>query len=230
MICVCVCVCVCVCMLSHTHTHTHTYMLSSDLFLLHYCFTFLWPQMLQSCFTPVVLILYLYIYMYMYILLLTSSFTYNIHIYNIGIYSCLEICRTKACHIKALWDSTNAPGARVWRVSWTKACHSQALLRHLALGFTGVARLKLVANALLLLYIASLYKGPALVFTRVARLKPYSFSTRTLLVLFLLCVCVCVCRLTGLVECVQHSEGLRRDGACNHTVLCCSRAQLVEHR
>jgi hypothetical protein len=47
----------------------------------------------------------------------------------------------------------------------------------------------------------------------------YSCCTRTLLVLFLLCVCVCVCRLTGLVECVQHSEGLRRDGGWEHDVL-----------
>ena len=40
---------------------------------------------------------------------------------------------------------------------------------------------------------------------------------RTLLVLFLLCVCVC--RRTGLVECVEESEGLRRDGAWEHGVL-----------
>jgi hypothetical protein len=45
----------------------------------------------------------------------------------------------------------------------------------------------------------------------------YSCFTRTLLVLFLLFVCVC--RLTGLVECVEESEGLRRDGACEHGVL-----------
>jgi hypothetical protein len=44
----------------------------------------------------------------------------------------------------------------------------------------------------------------------------YSCFTRTLLVLFLLCVRVCVWRLTGLVECVEQSEGLRRDGACEH--------------
>jgi hypothetical protein len=47
----------------------------------------------------------------------------------------------------------------------------------------------------------------------------YSCFTRTLLVLFLLCVCVCVCRLTGLVGCVQHSEGLRRDGGWERDVL-----------
>ena len=44
----------------------------------------------------------------------------------------------------------------------------------------------------------------------------FSCFTRTLLVLFLLCVCVC--GLTGLLECVQQSEGLRRDGACEHGV------------
>ena len=30
---------------------------------------------------------------------------------------------------------------------------------------------------------------------------------------------MCVCRLTGLAECVEHSEGLRRDGAWEHGVL-----------
>ncbi len=30
---------------------------------------------------------------------------------------------------------------------------------------------------------------------------------------------MCVCRLTGLVECVEESEGLRRDGAWEHGVL-----------
>ncbi len=32
-------------------------------------------------------------------------------------------------------------------------------------------------------------------------------------------LCVCVCRLTGLVEFVEESEGLRRDGAWEHGVL-----------
>ncbi len=45
----------------------------------------------------------------------------------------------------------------------------------------------------------------------------YSCFTRTLLVLFLLCVCVC--HLTGPVECVEESEGLRRDGAWEHGML-----------
>ncbi len=30
---------------------------------------------------------------------------------------------------------------------------------------------------------------------------------------------MCVCRLTGLLECVEDSEGLRRDGAWEHGVL-----------
>ena len=45
----------------------------------------------------------------------------------------------------------------------------------------------------------------------------YSCFTRTLLSLFF--VCVCVCRLAGLVEFVEESEGLRRDGAWEHGVL-----------
>ena len=32
-------------------------------------------------------------------------------------------------------------------------------------------------------------------------------------------MCVCVCRLTGLVECVEQSEGLRREAAWEHGVL-----------
>jgi hypothetical protein len=46
--------------------------------------------------------------------------------------------------------------------------------------------------------------------------------TPALLVLysyFFWCVWVCVCRLTRLVECVEESEGLRRDGAWEHGVL-----------
>jgi hypothetical protein len=42
----------------------------------------------------------------------------------------------------------------------------------------------------------------------------YSYCTRTFLA-----VCVSVCRLTGLVKCVEESEGLRRDGAWEHGVL-----------
>ncbi len=42
----------------------------------------------------------------------------------------------------------------------------------------------------------------------------YSYFTRTFLA-----VCVCVCRRTGLVESVEESEGLRRDGAWEHGVL-----------
>ncbi len=36
---------------------------------------------------------------------------------------------------------------------------------------------------------------------------------------FSCCVCVWASRLTGLVECVEESEGQRRDGACEHDVL-----------
>jgi hypothetical protein len=45
----------------------------------------------------------------------------------------------------------------------------------------------------------------------------YSYFTPTLLLLFLLCMCVC--RLTVLVESVEQSEGLSRDGACQNAVL-----------
>ncbi len=123
----------------------------------------------------------------------------------------------------------------------------------MALVFTGVARLTLVANALLLLY--SCFAPPLLLlYFNIMHIHIYiyiyihiyallllyscftsryicnccnpalleyihlcSCFTRTLLVLFLLCVCVC--RLTGLVECVEESEGLRRDGAWEHGVL-----------
>ena len=44
----------------------------------------------------------------------------------------------------------------------------------------------------------------------------YAYFTRTFLGVR---VCVCVSRLTGLVECVKQSEGLRRDGAWEHGVL-----------
>jgi hypothetical protein len=46
--------------------------------------------------------------------------------------------------------------------------------------------------------------------------------TPALLVLysyFSCCMCVRVCRFFGLVECVEESEGLRRDGGCEHGVL-----------
>ena len=131
-ICICMCVCVCVCVCVYTHTHSHTPCLSCCLCI-------------YICFTLALLRLYLY---------------YNIYnIYNIGIYSYWESCRRKALHIQALWGSTKAPGARVSRAFCTKAFHSNALLRDLALVFTGAARLQLVANALLLLYIVRLYSG-----------------------------------------------------------------------
>jgi hypothetical protein len=60
------------------------------------------------------------------------------------------------------------------------------------------------------------------VFVCVSVLLIYSFILPGILLFysyFTRCVCVCVCRLTGLVECVEQSEGLRRDGAWKHGVL-----------
>jgi hypothetical protein len=70
----------------------------------------------------------------------------------------------------------------------------------LYLCFTRVSPLLIYASAVIMFYFNIFIRTPAL------------------LVLFLLCVCVCVCRLTGLVECVEHSEGLRRDGEWEHGV------------
>jgi hypothetical protein len=59
-------------------------------------------------YTPALLLLHYYlsccVRIYVYALIrLYSGLTFNIYIiYNIGIYSYLESCRTKACHIKAL--------------------------------------------------------------------------------------------------------------------------------
>ncbi len=111
------CVCVYICfMLSHTHTHTqntHTQTHSSTYAffcfvpaaLLHYLSL---PKnasvLFYSCCTHTLLIhKHVYVRTPAY-LLFYSGFTYNIwyYIHNIGIYSCLESCRTKACHIKAL--------------------------------------------------------------------------------------------------------------------------------
>jgi hypothetical protein len=48
----------------------------------------------------------------------------------------------------------------------------------------------------------------------------YSCFTSALLLLYsYFSCCVCSCRLTGLVECLEESEGLRRDGAWEHGVL-----------
>jgi hypothetical protein len=44
----------------------------------------------------------------------------------------------------------------------------------------------------------------------------YAYFTRIFLGEF---SCVCVCRITGIVECVEESEGMRRDGAWEHGVL-----------
>ena len=49
--------------------------------------------------------------------------------------------------------------------------------------------------------------------------NPPSFTYIYSFILLLLALCVCVCRLTGLAECVEESEGLRRDGAWEHGVL-----------
>ncbi len=53
--------------------------------------------LLYSFFTITCLAVCVYIYA---LLLLYSGLTYNI--YNIKMYSCLESCRTKAFHIKAV--------------------------------------------------------------------------------------------------------------------------------
>ncbi len=145
----------------------------------------------------------------------------------------------------------------------------------MALVFTGVAPLKLVANALLCFTPAFLiYSCFTLLYIYMHMLYSYSYSynvyiyiyiyiyiyvllllyfrctcryvcnccnpallqyihlfsclTRTLFVLFLLCVCVC--RLTGLVECVEESEGLRRNGAWEHGVLQQKAAGEMKHR
>ena len=87
---------------------------------------------------------------YLYLPLSLSVYTY-IYIY---------ICFTPSCFIPPLYIafqssvrlSEGSLSAGVSRASWTKACHSKALLRHVALVFTGVARLTLVATALLLRY------------------------------------------------------------------------------
>ena len=70
-----------------------------------------------------------------------------------------------------------------------------------------------------MLYLCCTAASPLLIYvTAVILLHLHIFIyTPALLVLFLLCVCVC--RLTGLVECVEESEGLRRDGAWEHGVL-----------
>ncbi len=56
--------------------------------------------LLYSCFTITCLAVCVYIYD---LFLLYSGLTYNIYnIYNIGIYSCLESCRTNGFHITAV--------------------------------------------------------------------------------------------------------------------------------
>jgi hypothetical protein len=72
----------------------------------------------------------------------------------------------------------------------------------LYLCFTLASPLLIYVTAVILLYLHIFIYTPAL-------LVLYSFF----------CWCVCVCRLTGLAECVEQSEGLRRDGGWEHGVL-----------
>ena len=73
----------------------------------------------------------------------------------------------------------------------------------LYLRFTPASPLLIYVTAVILLYLHIFIYTPALLYFT------HNF----------LCGCVCVCRLTGLVECVEESEGLRRDGAWEHGVL-----------
>ncbi len=70
--------------------------------------------------------------------------------------------------------------------------------------FTAASPLLIYVTAAILLYLHTCGYTPAV-------LAVYSHLSW--------CVCVCVCRLTGLVERVEESEGLRRDGAWEHGVL-----------
>jgi hypothetical protein len=95
--------------------------------------------MLQSCFTPAVLILYFYIYIHVYILMLYSCFTP----------ACLAVC----VYISALlllysgftYNTFNLYNIRVGRVVEQKLFifkAFKAVLRHLALVFEGLSGLK----------------------------------------------------------------------------------------
>ncbi len=74
----------------------------------------------------------------------------------------------------------------------------------LYLCFTPASPLLIYVTAVILLYLHIFIYTPA-------TLVLYSY--------FAWCVCVCVCRLTGLAECVEQSEGLRREGSWEHGVL-----------
>jgi hypothetical protein len=115
---ICMYVCMYVCMYALCF-HTHIYIYMYALLLLYSCCTTALPlYMLQSCFTNACLAVCVYVYA---LLLLYSGFTYNMYnIYNIGIYSCWESCRTKAFILK----------------------HLNALQRHLALVNQGLPGLK----------------------------------------------------------------------------------------
>ncbi len=77
-----------------------------------------------------------------------------------------------------------------------------------------------------MLYLCFTPASPLLIYVTAAILLYLHTCSYTPAVLILyshffwcVCVCVCVCRLTVLVECVEESEGLRRDGAWEHCVL-----------
>jgi hypothetical protein len=72
----------------------------------------------------------------------------------------------------------------------------------LHLFFTPASPLLICVTAVILFYLHIFIYTPAL-------LVLYSYFSW----------CVCVCRLTGLVECEEQREGLRRDGAWEHGVL-----------
>ncbi len=74
----------------------------------------------------------------------------------------------------------------------------------LYLCFTPASPLLIYVTAVILPYLHIFIYTPPL-------LELYSY--------FPTCVCVCVCRLTGLVECVEASEGLKGDGTWEHGVL-----------
>jgi hypothetical protein len=87
--------------------------------------------------------------------------------------------------------------------------------------------LTLTYLGIFMLYLCFTRASPLLIYVTFVFLFCFNILIHTpaLLVLysyFSCCVCcvrVCVSRLTGLVECVQYSEGLRRDGGWEHDVL-----------
>ncbi len=109
------------------------------------CYYFsLYLSLSLSIETYALLLLYLYTYIYTPALLLFLFLCVYIRLYLF--YSCFTPALLYVCVCVCI---------RIWRVVEKKLF----ILRHLGLVFTGVARLKFVANALLLLYIARLYEG-----------------------------------------------------------------------